>query len=95
MCVQGALQRLQAMDCSTVCAVAIQLPAGSPLRDVNLGACTHVAKATVSVDGLQSLNMQQCAALTELNLSCGHLRCADEQCSISSGSATCNVAACF
>jgi hypothetical protein len=73
--VQGALQRLQANCCGLIRSVAIQLPAGSPLRDVSLAACDNLSKATISVDGLQSLNLQHCTALTELHLRCSHLRC--------------------
>jgi hypothetical protein len=76
-CVQGALQRLQAKNCDKIRRVAIQLPAGSPLRDVNLGGCVNLSKATISVDGLQSLNLQHCVALTELHIHCSHLRCVD------------------
>lgn len=71
---QGALQRLRAMNCFAIRRVAIQLPAGSPLHDVHLGGCEKLSKATISADGLQWLDLQHCAALTELHLSCSNLR---------------------
>ena len=78
---QGALQRLRAMNCFAIRRVAIQLPASSSLRDIYLGGCENLSKATIMVDGLQRLDLQHCAALTELHLSCSHLRFMDSKAS--------------
>lgn len=71
---QGALQRLRAIDCQTIRRLAIQLPPGSLLRDVNLSLCPNMSAASISANRLQNINLQQCASLTELHLSCDHLR---------------------
>lgn len=68
---QGALTRLTAAHCQALTQLALQLPAGHPLAELDLSVCPHLRELTVTAARLVTLSVPACRSLFRLRLRWG------------------------